>query len=1127
MEGDLKGAHMSGEQRTSTAAADLLHGHVRVEQTGEGWVRPWRVTALQERVLSSAGAWHPGEYRQMGMCTSGIFLEMDTNATTLELEVRVDPLPHPTEAVLGYAGIPRDALVDGFSCDVEGRHLPVRMPPVGEGVVRFVLDDPKRRTGTQQELPGLGALRRVRVWLPMLRGCELRALLADGEVRPVAAHQSLLVIGDSLAQGFLVGDPAFAFPALMGRRLHCDVINQGIGGQVFQPGFVANLPTVVRDPRCIVVELGGNYRYEPCSRLQVEREVRQTIADVSRGWPETRVWVMTPTFHNEAAWPTHPRSCFWELYDICRRAVRGNPLLHLVDGIDLMDADLGLLVDEGHPRAEGSEQIAARLANVIDHRRMRPELLSEPDDAADDSAQKAAHELALRLLEDAPADLAGMRETLRRGLGEVIAAEPGVVALRLPDDDWMLWAPDLEQGRRFVREVMAGWEPQAALATVFQPELVPTIRDTLGLDACQRFDLVAPSPDVPWPSDRDIRPLDASYLDVVMDAYEWSGDYSRRAMRSFLEDGLILGGFESDGELAGFVGEHPEGAIGMLEVLPGHRRRGWGAALEQAKAADQRRRGLNPWGQVFPENDASLALQRSLGISPAGHGYYLFAKETGHGEDVSRTPDTDAREGAQDARNPMTKSVFGRGHELELEFNEICRELGGDVESRRKADEYLGTTGALYHGGPISWAMTPKIFTKREAAALADIAETCGRIMDKLTRAFLEDPSFRSRFRLSPEMERLCLTQAGYERLIPIMRADIFLNEETGDFQFCEINTDGSAGMSDAVEVTNAIRMTETYRAFERRHPSISTFDVERTACDAILACYATWDKAGREGHPRERPCVVFVDYGESASTDEVESLCRRYAEQGIAARFADIRDLRIEDVDGHERLCDGVGPIDCVWRRAVTGEILDKPCDGATALIEAGRRDLCCIVGSFRTWPVATKTVFAVLWEDGIEKVLDAEELAFVRTHVPETIVLAPDSDLAPYADKDAWILKPSGGYNSMGVLSGLEATSEQWADALAATAEGGGVIQRYATQYATPMVIGGRLPDGAGYTDMAAREADRIAHALDFSPANNMEGLYLFNGRFSGIYTRCGYQATIGEWTNRFHMGCLVVDE
>lgn len=37
-------------------------------------------------------------------------------------------------------------------------------------------------------------------------------------------------------------------------------------------------------------------------------------------------------------------------------------------------------------------------------------------------------------------------------------------------------------------------------------------------------------------------------------------------------------------------------------------------------------------------------------------------------------------------------------------------------------------------------------------------------------------------------------------------------------------------------------------------------------------------------------------------------------------------------------------------------------------------------------------------------------------------------------------------------------------------------------------------------------------------------MEGLYLFGGRFAGVFTRCGTEATIGERTSRLNMGCFV---
>lgn len=39
-------------------------------------------------------------------------------------------------------------------------------------------------------------------------------------------------------------------------------------------------------------------------------------------------------------------------------------------------------------------------------------------------------------------------------------------------------------------------------------------------------------------------------------------------------------------------------------------------------------------------------------------------------------------------------------------------------------------------------------------------------------------------------------------------------------------------------------------------------------------------------------------------------------------------------------------------------------------------------------------------------------------------------------------------------------------------------------------------------------------------------MEGLYLFGGRFAGVFTRSGRANIIEYETSRFNLGCLVVD-
>lgn len=67
-------------------------------------------------------------------------------------------------------------------------------------------------------------------------------------------------------------------------------------------------------------------------------------------------------------------------------------------------------------------------------------------------------------------------------------------------------------------------------------------------------------------------------------------------------------------ELAGFVGFHAEGSIGMLEVFPQYRRRHIGKALETFILNKALEMGHIPYGQMAVGNQASKALQQSLGL---------------------------------------------------------------------------------------------------------------------------------------------------------------------------------------------------------------------------------------------------------------------------------------------------------------------------------------------------------------------------------------------------------------------------------------------------------------------------------------------------------------------------------
>ncbi len=352
----------------TAAARDLLQGAVCAQAEKDGWVRPLRFTEEQLKALGSCRAWHPGLYHQMALCTAGVCLAFETDSSWVDLEVSFDRLPRGSASVIRdaqhYEGRERQ-LYDGVSAEVDGARLKVREPDETD-VARFVLDNAQGAAdlGMQRLFAVEAQAHTVKIWLPCLRGCTVRSVCGDGTyIRPVAPKGALLVLGDSISQGFISLDPGLAWPSLVAQRLKLELVNQGVGGQVFQPGSLVGLKDAVA-PAKIVVELGVNYRFEPCQALRVQAEIQTFLYEVASAWPTVPTWVVTPMPHTQNVWPDHPRSCFDQVEDMIRACSSRHGNFRLVDGAQLLDSHdlLGLLIDgSDHPGTKGHAQIAKRL----------------------------------------------------------------------------------------------------------------------------------------------------------------------------------------------------------------------------------------------------------------------------------------------------------------------------------------------------------------------------------------------------------------------------------------------------------------------------------------------------------------------------------------------------------------------------------------------------------------------------------------------------------------------------------------------------------------------------------------------------------------------------------------------
>ena len=360
----------------SVPAAGLLHGNVNAVEQSHRWVRPLRFSEDQMRSLGSCQAWHPGLFRLMARTTAGICVEFETDSREVALEVRVDAEPKGTRAVLSIIDDKAGTVDahDGISADVDRHHVWCGMPSVNDDKV--VIELPGNETTDElglSPLPGMAPTRHVRLWLPALRGCVVKDVIGDGTfIHAVPRRKQLLVLGDSIAQGFVSGDPAHSWPALLSARQGLDLVNQGIGGQVFQPGSLFGLAQFI-DPARIVVCFGENYRYEACIARRISPDIRSYLAEVSRLWPQVPTHVLTPLWHDEEAMPSHPMSCHEQVPSLIAMHVTPHEQMTLIDGLELLEHDPALLADGyEHPNERGCRQIATRLNAVMRIPGLRP-----------------------------------------------------------------------------------------------------------------------------------------------------------------------------------------------------------------------------------------------------------------------------------------------------------------------------------------------------------------------------------------------------------------------------------------------------------------------------------------------------------------------------------------------------------------------------------------------------------------------------------------------------------------------------------------------------------------------------------------------------------------------------------
>lgn len=391
-----------------------------------------------------------------------------------------------------------------------------------------------------------------------------------------------------------------------------------------------------------------------------------------------------------------------------------------------------------------------------------------------------------------------------------------------------------------------------------------------------------------------------------------------------------------------------------------------------------------------------------------------------------------------------------------------------------KTVEKVKNSNAKYKGKPIPFLYQPMFFTEEDIETFNRIGRTLMSIANKVTKKYLESSEYRKKFKYPKLLEELILTDPGYDTNIPIGRFDLFYGGED-IFKFIEVNTDGTSGMNEDNIFSNILLETESMKIMKEKY-NISYFELIDSWVDESLKTYSKFNKKV------DKPNIAIVDFTETGITAEFETFKKAYIKKGYNAVIADPRDLKYKD----GKLYYEDMRIDLIYRRIVTVEFIEKA-EEIPDLIEAYKDGVVCVIGSLRSQIMHNKIIFKILHDKETLSFLSEEERQLVKNHIPITEEFGGDERIFEKVleNKDKYIIKPMDSYASQGVNAGKDFSYEEWKEVLTNCWNRDYLFQEFIDPYIRPFV---QFENG----ELKVRD-----FKLNI-------GIYMYNQKFAGIYTR-----------------------
>ncbi len=195
----------------------------------------------------------------------------------------------------------------------------------------------------------------VVAYLPADATILIRNLAINADFSPVEKNGKVLWMGDSITQGFGPLRSAHTYVSVANRQLNYDILNQGIGGYVYDKNVLVKMDGY--EPDKIIISMGTN-QYGTESMEDIE-EYYERLQEVYGYRP---VLCITPIWRGDSpdGEPVLISFCR-KLKEICSEY----PNITVVEGFRLVPHLPEYFLDNLHPNALGSEIYGHNLVTAI------------------------------------------------------------------------------------------------------------------------------------------------------------------------------------------------------------------------------------------------------------------------------------------------------------------------------------------------------------------------------------------------------------------------------------------------------------------------------------------------------------------------------------------------------------------------------------------------------------------------------------------------------------------------------------------------------------------------------------------------------------------------------------------